>query len=1238
MRERTNKSRLFRRKFSNRLPIQIQAELLEPRTLLAAAAYTWQNAAIGAGGFVDGIFFDPHNQNVIYARTDIGGLYKTTDGGNNWQQLLDFVGNSTSTSGNGTQQQEIGVLSFAIDPENSNNIYADVGEYSGTNGAVFYSTNAGQTWSQTNLSFYVGGNSNGRGDGEQIAVDPNDSNVVFLGSNNAGLWESTDAGHSFARLAGGTTGLTASMSTTFVLFDPSGGTTGSPSQKIYLGVNSTGSSSGTNLYYSSNGGTSFTKLTGTGTPPSRWVPGHAVISGGNLYIGYANGEAPNTNLTTGGVFRFTPGTTTSNGVWANISPQTPGGSNPTFGYDAVAADPNSPGTIVVTSFDRYSGPDQIWRTTNATATTPTWTALYSTSGAQNFGFGGFDPTRNTANAPWVAAFGDGIGNWAATVAIDPFNSAHLMYGTGQGIWATNNANSTTTLTAANSWYFPDNGIEFTAVTKLIAPQKGLPLFSALGDINGFAHTTLTSSPAAGGIEGTITNGGLGTLNSIDFAQNNPNFEAVVGQNGTGGAYTTNNGAIWTAFASKANGAIGGAIAVAADASALLWSPSGNTPYYSTNDGTTWTASTVPAGTLTGGTVVADRLNPNQFYYWTENSSDNSWQLYISTDGGHTFTVDGTPLGIGNATLVADPSQSGGLWLSTYIGLYHSTNSGASFTQNSVIGYGLVSSVALGASTSGRNNLAIYIYGDINSFTGVYRSDDNGVTWTLLNNVSHQWGGLIDTMAADPNVFGRVYLGINGRGIIIGQPANSLPAGWSDTDIGTPGNPGWATNSTTLSTGTTVNQWTINGGGAGITGSADQFNFAYTPLTGDGFISTRLLSLTNGNSSGSSLAGVMFRATSDPASPFAAILQTTGNQLLFEYRTSSGGTVSTTMQSGIMVSGEYIELIRTGNNFSAYYSSDDKNWTQIGNTIAIAAMPATADAGLAASADFNPQLTAAAFANVLAANLTSKQFVGSNQISFGFNGDVAGNVSLNTLTLTPLAGGASISPSNFSYDSSSNTATFTLPTPITNGIYQATLSLNLGADSHSQPITLPYTFTFLFINAASNFALPGNEQIYPVNQLIMGTDAQLDVGTNTLVISYIGSSPATSIASLITSGSNRGQWNAPGIVSSAAAADTSHATAVGYFDNGQTVTIRQTWYGDANLDGVVNADDLSLIMTGQAKHATRWQDGNFNYDTQIDADDWMKAAYGIAVSKGAEINPEVVEIDPASAEFVEEILV
>jgi len=944
-------------KIRQRLPRHrrsLSIECLEQRRLLAASAYTWQNVAIGAGGFVDGIFYDPLNQNVIYARTDIGGLYKTINDGATWTQLLDFVGNNTSTSGNGTQQQLIGVLSFAIDPENSNSIYADVGEYSGTNGAVFYSTNGGQTWGQTNLSFYVGGNSNGRGDGEQIAVDPNNSNIVFLGSNDSGLWESTDAGHSFTRISGSggghSSGLDTNISTTFVLFDPTG-TPGNASQTIYLGSNST--SSGTNLFKTTNGGTSWTQVAiASGSGPSGYLPGHAVLSGGNLYLGYANAEAPNGSITNGGVYRYTPST----GAWANISPVATSGN---FGYDGVAADPQNPNTIVVTSFDYYSGPDMIWRTVNANTTAPTWTALYDQSSAQNFGYGGYDTTRNTSNAPWIAGFGDGISNWAATVAINPFNSNQLMYGTGQGIWATDNASNNganTELTTANSWYFPDTGIEFTAVGGVVAGSSGVPLYSAMGDILGFAHTTLTSSPAQG------TAAYFGSGNNVDVGGNVVVIVGSITVNGDteNGVYSTNGGQTFTQFATNPGGGTNysqDTAAVSADGSTIVWSQSGLAPFYSTNDGTTWTAS--GGGMATNGQIIADRVNPNYFYYYVGSS------VYVSSNKGTSFTLL-TSTAPSGGSIAVNPFTTGDLWIAASSGVYEKGVGFSSFSKVSSAALTSTNGVfALGAHAPGQTVPAIYVFGTIGGFLGVYRSDDGGSTWTQLNDTSHQWGGLLQTFAADPNVFGRLYIGINGRGIIMGNPASSLPTGWVDTDVNSPGNPGWATSSTTLSTGTTINQWTMNGGGAGINLSGDQFNFAYEPESGSASVSAQILGMTDADgTNGTPLSGVMFRAGTSTNVPFVEMVQTASGSLVFEYRTTTGGGISATSISSIPVGAEFVKVVRSGNSFSGEYSSNGINWTSLGLPIAIATMPTTIDVGLAVTANYNSQLSSAKFANVV----------------------------------------------------------------------------------------------------------------------------------------------------------------------------------------------------------------------------------------------------------------------------------
>ena len=49
----------------------------------AFAQYTWKNVRMVAGGFITGIVYHPNAQNLVYARTDIGGLYRSTDGGTN---------------------------------------------------------------------------------------------------------------------------------------------------------------------------------------------------------------------------------------------------------------------------------------------------------------------------------------------------------------------------------------------------------------------------------------------------------------------------------------------------------------------------------------------------------------------------------------------------------------------------------------------------------------------------------------------------------------------------------------------------------------------------------------------------------------------------------------------------------------------------------------------------------------------------------------------------------------------------------------------------------------------------------------------------------------------------------------------------------------------------------------------------------------------------------------------------
>jgi xyloglucan-specific exo-beta-1,4-glucanase len=52
---------------------------------------------------------------------------------------------------------------------------------------------------------------------------------------------------------------------------------------------------------------------------------------------------------------------------------------------------------------------------------------------------------------------------------------------------------------------------------------------------------------------------------------------------------------------------------------------------------------------------------------------------------------------------------------------------------------------------------------------VLRSTDEGRTWIRINDDAESYGRIGQTTTGDPNVFGRVYLGTNGRGILYAGP-------------------------------------------------------------------------------------------------------------------------------------------------------------------------------------------------------------------------------------------------------------------------------------------------------------------------------------------------------------------------------------------------------------------------------------------------------------------------------------
>lgn len=694
--------------------------------------YTWRSVIDGGGGFVPGIVYSQTTPGLVYARTDIGGAYRWSDSLNQWIPLTDMMTRNNSDF--------MGILSIALDPNDTNRVYMETGKYTQSwagNGALLSSTDKGNTWNIIPLSFKVGGNEDGRGCGERLQVDPNADSILFMGTSSIpqtspsqpALWKSTDFGASWSKVSSFT-----ANSVNFVLFDPTSGTPGTPTQRIFVAATNT---AGQSLYESTDGGNTWAAVSGQ---PTGVMAIRGGITDSLLYMTFANYQGPN-SATAGSVWRYN----ISSGTWTNISPST--GS---YGFSGISVYPKNPKIMVVSTLDRWSPMDEVYLTTDGGST---WRGRL------------VGATLDHSHAPYTSTVNP---HWLACVAMDPFDSSKAMFGTGFGIWACDNLYASTP-----TWYFKDQNLEETVPMQLISPPF-TNVMSAMGDYDGFRNDNLNVSPSQGRY-----NPPKGTTLSIAFAGKVPSKIVKAYNAAPYGAYSIDGGTTWRDFrgnrgaAGYPSGATGGgtwSIAVSADGRTIVWSPAGvTTPYYSTDNGTTWTACSGGAPALP---PVADPVNPNKFYIF---NGTYYGQFWVSADGGKTFSmgvknipsVPSYQSQDGNVTAV--PGREGDLWFCCGAGgLYHSVNSGASATR--VTSASSAYLLGFGKLAAGASYPAIYLWGIVNGTLGIFRSDDSGATWMRINDDNHQFGYL-HQLIGDPRVYGRCYVSTEGRGVLYGESSN-----------------------------------------------------------------------------------------------------------------------------------------------------------------------------------------------------------------------------------------------------------------------------------------------------------------------------------------------------------------------------------------------------------------------------------------------------------------------------------
>lgn len=665
-----------------------------------------------------GVLFHPTAADVVYARTGLGGAFRWDASGARWIPLVDNI-----------QSERIpgrSVLSLAVDPHDSERLYLACGLWADVHNAVLLrSVDRGTTWSRTNLPFGLGGIQTGNVAGERLQVDPRNGSILFLGTSYSGLWKSSDYGVTWAKVEG-----FQRNNVTCVTFVPSGADTNAATATLYAG---TSDFLYGHLYKSVDGGVNWTELSVNSTP-------YQIVADrqGNVF----------TSLVNGFLDIFSPDPTAS---LSKISASSPNviKINPTINgvICGIGVDQKNPSTLIAAKANQRFEAGLIFRSIDQGAS---WQTILTGN------------TVDYSSAPWAGSLDV---ETVTDVDIDPFRPGHVLVATTHGIFGTDNA---TAVDAGQvpSWSFRSTGLENSFVYEIISPPAGAPLVSALPDIDGFRHDDLTVSPTRGKHTPKLNGAQF-----LDFAENAPN---VMVRAGTMAAqYSTDGAMSWTSFPDFAPLSNDwGSVAVSADGKRFFRVSPRNGAHYSDDKGVSWTDSPGIVGSVGFVPIcICDRVNPRKVYI----EQTASGILYLSADGGATFSASPTTLPYASYTIRATPGFEGHLWLPAGDGLYQSTDSGKTFNHLSSVQ--TAHAVGFGRAAPGNSYPAIYISGTVGGIFGLFRSDNMGINWIRLNDDQHQYG-VVSSVSGDPRTYGRVYVATAGRGIIYGDTTDvpsSLPS-------------------------------------------------------------------------------------------------------------------------------------------------------------------------------------------------------------------------------------------------------------------------------------------------------------------------------------------------------------------------------------------------------------------------------------------------------------------------------
>ena len=725
--------------------------------------YSWRNITVGAGGFAPNLIYSTAEKGLAYLRTDMGGVYRRDEQHPEWIPLQDGM----------KQSNYFGIESIALDPSNADIVHVAAGMYKHEPAAMLRSFDRGNSWEITPVPFRMGGNEDGRGMGERLAVDPINGNILFFGSRHDGLFKSVDQGKSWQTVKSfphqgkgvPSEGRSTNAGISFIHFVR--GTENKTSTHTIIAAVADNASQ--HLYLSLDAGKTWAPI--KGEPKSTLRPAQAVQAGNNLFIAYSNNTGPN-GVTNGAVYRLNLASAT----WTDITPghnHTPNkkGSSPGGGFMGITASASNPNRIVVATMNRWQPHDTIFISNDAGST---W---------ENIGPQSKRDVRATPYLYWGNPEAD-FGWWIAGLALNPFDDTDLSYTTGATVYRTTQLHKNNNKHTNLLWTPWIKGIEQTAVITLTSLPEGPELLSGFGDISGFTHTNFDESPQV-----MFTTPVFANTNSIDYAPLQPNIVVRSGtqphRDETGKAptlaWSNDHGMNWkplsvpehktdsTSLPKRHDLSGNHAIIVSADGETFIFT--GPRAMISANKGKSWQP---VKGLPLNVRPIADKSDGKRFYGLDFEKAE----MYLSHDGGFTFShyaSNGLPKNLKTMAptwrekmwpLLAQPNTKDQLWLVTGKKLYFSQDAGKNF--RSIASAANIQELAFGKPLTG-DVPAMLAIGHCDGERRLLRSDNLGKSWNSLNDKHHQYGQRFRTLAGDPRNAGRIYVATDGRGIVMGEP-------------------------------------------------------------------------------------------------------------------------------------------------------------------------------------------------------------------------------------------------------------------------------------------------------------------------------------------------------------------------------------------------------------------------------------------------------------------------------------